>query len=454
MRMLISFLILLFVIHGVNPDVEVCRNQYICENGGTCLLSSELSVGKKCDDGEVYHMEHCYSSNEQPMKWVDAAKFCEDNGKVLALTETDDDQTFYAGYIQGMLSATKAWKPGVTGVWTSVRSLPNGSEPAWVAFPGSYVVDRQYWQPGEPNIYPSYDDVCVSLQQETMYRNWMSQSCDALNYVVCKRKAVDQAASQKRLAQCICPEGYGGLRCEQRTGDELSQNISCATVPFEFACRNGGTIHVEYASYGAVEGYACSRNMLSVKQTCSNPNSLKTITNKCEGLTYCSIPKLTDVFPETPCPVLDELYLHYRFTCSQDRQSVCASGAFYMSGRCFTINTKRKRLSQSAAQQACRKEGGYLASNIDSSMDSELSRQVVRQGKDGDAFWIDLKINSDGFPVWDEGSNLVYRRSVLEQIKFLLKSYALLADSSTLFMGIDCSRELLSISARLTAHSK
>ncbi|EYC05247.1 hypothetical protein Y032_0083g1663 [Ancylostoma ceylanicum] len=407
--MLISSLILLSAICGVDSDVEECRNQYICENGGTCLLSSALSVGKKCDDGEVYHMEQCYSFNEHPMKWVDAAKYCEDNGKVLALTETDDDQTFYAGYIQGMLSATKAWKPGVTGVWTSVRSLPNGSEPAWVAFPGSYVVDRQYWQPGEPNIYPSYDDVCVSLQQETMYRSWMSQSCDALNYVVCKRKAVDQAASQKRLAQCICPEGYGGLKCEQRTDEELAQNISCATVPFEFACRNGGTIHVEYASYGAVEGYACSRNMLSVKQTCSNPNSLKTITNKCEGLTYCSIPKLTDIFPETPCPVLDELYLHYRFKCLEDRQSVCASGAFYMSGRCFTINTKRKRLSQSAAQQACRKEGGYLASNIDSSMDSELSRQVVRQGKDGDAFWIDLKVNDEGFPVWNDGSSLTYR---------------------------------------------
>ncbi|VDM84718.1 unnamed protein product [Strongylus vulgaris] len=56
-----------------------------------------------------------------------------------------------------MLSATQAYAPGVTGVWTSVRSVPNGSEPAWVVFPGSYVVDRQYWQPGEPNIYPNYD---------------------------------------------------------------------------------------------------------------------------------------------------------------------------------------------------------------------------------------------------------------------------------------------------------
>ncbi|ETN68898.1 hypothetical protein NECAME_15572, partial [Necator americanus] len=241
-----------------------------------------------------------------------------------------------------------------------------------------------------------------------MYRSWMSQSCSALNYVVCKRKAVDQVSSKSRAAQCICSTGYVGLRCEQRSGEGSAQNVSCASVPFEFACRNGGTIHVEYASYGAVEGYACSRNMLTVTQTCVHPNSLKTITNKCEGLNYCNIQKLTEVFPETPCPVQDELYLHYRFTCPEENHSVCPSGAFYMSGRCFVINTKRKRVSQSAAQQACRKEGGYLASNIDSSVDSELSRQVVRQSKEDDAFWIDLKVNGEGYPVWSDGSNLLY----------------------------------------------
>ncbi|ETN72162.1 hypothetical protein NECAME_18998, partial [Necator americanus] len=116
-----------------------------------------LPVGRKCEDDEVYHMDYCYSFNEQPMRWSEAAIYCDDRGRTLSLTETNDDQTFYAGYIQGMISATQAWRPDVTGVWTSVRSVPNGSEPAWVAFPGSYVVNRQYWQPGEPNIYPNYD---------------------------------------------------------------------------------------------------------------------------------------------------------------------------------------------------------------------------------------------------------------------------------------------------------
>ncbi|VDK54597.1 unnamed protein product [Cylicostephanus goldi] len=102
-------------------------------------------------------MEYCYSFNENPMNWSDAARYCHDKSRVLALIETDDDQTFYAGYLQGMLAATQAQTQGVTGVWTSVRSVPNGTEPAWVVFPGSYVVERYYWQPGEPSIYPNYD---------------------------------------------------------------------------------------------------------------------------------------------------------------------------------------------------------------------------------------------------------------------------------------------------------
>ncbi|KHJ80045.1 hypothetical protein OESDEN_20291 [Oesophagostomum dentatum] len=131
-------------------------------------------------------------------------------------------------------------------------------------------------------------------------------------------------ASKERLMQCVCAEGYGGIRCERLTGgtgETSSQNISCAGEPFEFACRNG-TIRVEYASYGAAEGYACSPQLVSVRQTCSNPNSLKTITNKCEGLNYCTIQELKEVFPETPCPVQNELFLHYRFTCSEGK--VCS----------------------------------------------------------------------------------------------------------------------------------
>ncbi|VDL65448.1 unnamed protein product [Nippostrongylus brasiliensis] len=261
------------------------------------------------------------------MKWNDAARFCKDRESALALTETDDDQTFYAGFVQG--SITAAGGPGqqrVTGVWTSVRSVPNGSEPAWVSFPGSFVLSRQFWQPGEPNIYPNYDDVCVSLQEETLYRNWMSESCDVNNYVVCKRKAVDTVASQQRQAQCVCPPGFSGVRCERNAENSPSQSTSCASIPFEFVCRNGGSIIVEFASYGATEGYVCTQNMAALTQTCTNPNSLKTISNKCAGLSYCRIENLRELLIETPCPVAEELYLQYRFTCSEGAGS--KSGQF------------------------------------------------------------------------------------------------------------------------------
>ncbi|VDO72445.1 unnamed protein product [Heligmosomoides polygyrus] len=272
--------------------------------------------------------------------WFMAARYCHDQDKVLALTESDDDQTFYAGYIQGALSASQALSQGITGVWTSVRSVPNGTEPVWVSFPGSYVLSRHYWQPGEPNIYPNYEDVCVSLQQETMFRNWMSESCDAHNYV---------------------------------------------------------------------EGYVCSQNMPPFTQTCSNPNSLKTISNKCAGLSYCSIRSLKELFPETSCPVADELFLQYRFQCSEDRQAKCSSGSFYITGRCLVIEPKQKRLPFDAAREDCRRKGGYLASNIDESMDMELSRQVVRKSKDNDVFWIDLQVNVSGQALWSDGSVVTYR---------------------------------------------
>ncbi|KAK6045692.1 lectin C-type domain protein [Cooperia oncophora] len=182
-----------FVIAFVSKVYSLLSNYH----NSVCLFLkrvtfSELPAGKLCDDDEVYHMGYCYSFNGKPMKWNDAARYCNDQEKVMALTESDDDQTFYAGYIQGVLSAVPPQGPPVTGVWTSVRSVPNGSEPAWVSFPGSYVLKKQFWQVGEPNIYPNYDEVCASLQQESMFRNWMSESCDALNYVVCKRKAVDK----------------------------------------------------------------------------------------------------------------------------------------------------------------------------------------------------------------------------------------------------------------------
>ncbi|VDL64353.1 unnamed protein product [Nippostrongylus brasiliensis] len=323
------------------------------------------------------------SSHWQPVEGL-AARFCKDRESVLALTETDDDQTFYAGFVQG--SITAAGGPGqqrVTGVWTSVRSVPNGSEPAWVSFPGSFVLSRQFWQPGEPNIYPNYDDVCVSLQEETLYRNWMSESCDVNNYVVCKRKAVDT--------------------------DSPSQSTSCASVPFEFVCRNGGSIIVEFASYGATEGYVCTQNMAALTQTCTNPNSLKTISNKCAGLSYCRIENLRELFLETPCPVAEELYLQYRFTCSEETQAKCSSGLIYVTGRCLSIDGKRKSRVFSAAQEECRKQGGYLASNIDQSMDTELSRQVVRKSKENDAFWVDIRVDASGEAKWSDGSAVTYR---------------------------------------------
>ncbi|KAK6017263.1 hypothetical protein OSTOST_17219 [Ostertagia ostertagi] len=174
---------------------------------------------------------------------------------------------FYLRYIQNDYAGLGQ---RVTGVWTSVRSVPNGSEAAWVSFPGSYVLNKQYWQFGEPNIYPNYDGehqllflctissprllriglsfqmICVSLQQESMYRNWMSESCEAFNYVVCKRKAVDKGEPtifptdpQYAVSTMSLPTGFTvEYAAKKYTGNSPAQNITCASTQFEFACMN------------------------------------------------------------------------------------------------------------------------------------------------------------------------------------------------------------------------
>uniref|UniRef100_W6NL32 C. briggsae CBR-LAT-2 protein n=1 Tax=Haemonchus contortus TaxID=6289 RepID=W6NL32_HAECO len=162
----------------------------------------------------------------------------------------------------------------------------------------------------------------------------------------------------------------------------------------------------------SLEGYVCSDDMPPLTQTCSNPNSFKTINNRCSGLSYCTIRNLTELFPETPCPVLDELFLQYRFSCSEDIQTKCPSGFFYITGRCLSLNDKQKLLSFNAAKEDCRRQGGYLASDIDEPMDAELSRHVVRKSKDEGTYWIDLHVDTNGQATWADGSPVSYRQAM------------------------------------------
>ncbi|VDM55724.1 unnamed protein product [Angiostrongylus costaricensis] len=90
-------------------------------------------------------------------------------------------------------------------------------------------------------------------------------------------------------------------------------------------------------------------------------------------------------------------------------QMKCPPDSLYLAGRCFTIDTRRILLLRTEAKQVCRSQGGYLASNIDASMDSDLSRQLVRRGKENEAFWIDLQVDPNGRLMWSDGNQATYR---------------------------------------------
>ncbi|KJH46338.1 lectin C-type domain protein [Dictyocaulus viviparus] len=73
------------------------------------------------------------------------------------------------------------------------------------------------------------------------------------------------------------------------------------------------------------------------------------------------------------------------------------------------MNQMRKPLSHKSAQQDCRRQGGYLTSNIDASLDNELSMLLVQNVTREEVFWIDLQVDSNGHLMWGDGNNLIYR---------------------------------------------
>ncbi|CAD6190147.1 unnamed protein product [Caenorhabditis auriculariae] len=258
-----------------NQKSTDCLEQ-VCQNGGTCIVSSVLPAVTNCKPGEIFHMGYCYSYDLTPRSWLEAADFCSKKGSTLASIENPDDQTFYAGYVQGALAGVQQTNE-INGIWTSIRAVMNGTRPVWVSFPGSYRVDNTFWAQFEPNIYLNYNEICVNLEAETNYRQWRTDLCTHQKYVVCKKEVKKE--DPQYVGQCLCPTSFNGVYCELPNDNEKSRSENtCAGVDFQYACSNGQTIIVDFASFGAIEGYTCQQQV-SGQQTCSNANSLQTVTN-------------------------------------------------------------------------------------------------------------------------------------------------------------------------------
>ncbi|PAV90498.1 hypothetical protein WR25_27150 isoform B [Diploscapter pachys] len=361
-----------------------------------------LSAKVSCSSGQFYHVGYCYSFLNQQLPWNEAADYCQKNGAQLAYTENDDDATFYAGYIPGVFQGQNSQVPYSLGVWTAIRGANNQTRPAWLLYPGSYVVTKFFWDQNEPNIYMNYGDVCVSLEAASHYMRWSTADCNQPKYVVCKQKVNPDPSNY--VTQCLCFPNTGGTFCEQQM--QAQTQIACGSQPFQFACQSGTTIKVEYASFGAVGGQRCNPSLANAVQTCSNVYSLQTLINSCQGLPYCLIPKLSDTFTDTPCPADEELFLQYRIACTQEPQASCSSGAFYYAGRCYRIEYEKNAKNQKRFPEAvdfCRKSGGTLLSNVNSDLLGELMPQIRKQTKDKTDFWVDMQFTPSG-PQWSDGT--------------------------------------------------
>ena len=104
---------------------------------------------------------------------------------------------------------------------------------------------------------------------------------------------------------------------------------------------------------------------------------------RCQGTPYCDIPDVNSLFPETPCTSQGELQLQYRMRCVDGKhcgrqpahsvpevKATCPSGAFYMSGRCYSISFDSKgksQVTQKEASEKCRLQVGTLLPRLFSS---------------------------------------------------------------------------------------
>ncbi|CAI2336342.1 unnamed protein product [Caenorhabditis sp. 36 PRJEB53466] len=376
-----------------NQNAALCQTNN-CQNGGTCLVASSIPVTSTCPTNTIYYMGSCYLFDSTPRNWNDAAVYCNKmDGASLPLVESTEDQAFFAGYLQAMIPSEppSGIRPAPDGVWTAVRGVNNVTRASWVYYPGSFLITDTYWAPQEPNVYVSYNDVCVALESSTYYREWTTALCNVLLYTVCKIPPAE--LDSQYVGQCSCPSGYGGQNCETpiSTSQESTQR-TCGSGDFQFSCQNNQTIVVDYASFGAQESSMCNQASQSREQTCSNVNSLQTVINACQGLQSCEIKNLTTAFINTPCPVAQEQYLETRMRCQNAQQVSCSSNTVQYDGRCYTLTietSEKKQRTLVAAEQYCSQSGGSLVSTVPDTLLQQIVAKVRDETKKSVSFWVD-----------------------------------------------------------------
>ena len=233
------------------------------------------------------------------------------------------------------------------------------------------------------------------------------------------------------MTQCQCPSGWKGQFCDIKSepnpgtiDNEAIEQVACKNESLVFSCPNGGVVLVDYARYGYLKGdrvdkcaTAQTTNYLSLSEDldCIDPTSLQTMIQKCQGLTECEIPKVSDLFAKNVCPSTIPSTLRYRIRCSlpSNVPNQCPTGATYIQGRCYAatfVNSTNSLKTYDEAKRECGQGGGDLANPqrepIFSIMFTELQKQakIFNTTLINEKFWI--RNESSNLPITENFNNL------------------------------------------------
>uniref|UniRef100_A0AC34QSS3 SUEL-type lectin domain-containing protein n=1 Tax=Panagrolaimus sp. JU765 TaxID=591449 RepID=A0AC34QSS3_9BILA len=215
------------------------------------------------------------------------------------------------------------------------------------------------------------------------------------------------------LTQCQCSKGWKGQFCDipsnPRIGtidNEAIEQIACDDDELIFSCPNGGVILVDYARYGHLKhdnDMKCSKKTTKIMEgddyDCIDPTTLQTLIQKCQGLTFCQISKVVDLFQTNPCSKNYPTSLHYRMRCSTPSNILnqCPYDSIYIQGRCYSanlVNNPNSLMTYDESRMLCNLKGGDLANPQREPIFSMLYSEIDKQGKlygkliDEEKFWI------------------------------------------------------------------
>ncbi|VDP12242.1 unnamed protein product, partial [Soboliphyme baturini] len=239
---------------GSGLEFKQCERN-VCRNNGTCIGVKQTVASTLCEDSSVAFNGTCYKFVVQKRSWYEANSFCQDISSQLVRIDSPDKREFVASLLWRLIQR---------------MSMKDVDEEIFVWGAGIHLSgsERGQW----------------------LWNN--SDSGSKMNRNVMFWKAHEPAETETENAS------HTGVACSDES------------VTFECAKSSGKEplgIYLEYALFGRWTDFdeaavRCGGDRF--KEACTADNSLSLIRYLCNGLAICRLPKLDDLFFDSPCFVI------------------------------------------------------------------------------------------------------------------------------------------------------